>query len=82
MLDALSVVAYVLIDPSELPPTATDPIHAELLKHLQPDFYVTDGLDPRFYDLMDKEKFIILDRLEPEPSTTSIIQKITGLQAN
>lgn len=82
MLDALSVVDYVLIDPSELPPTATDPIHAELLKRLQADFYVTDGPDPRFYDLMDKEKFVILDRLEPEPSTTSIIQKITGLQAD
>lgn len=82
MLDALTVVDYVLIDPSKLPPTAKDPIHAEILKELQPDFYITDGPDPRFYNLLDKERFIILERPEAEPSTTSIIQKIISSQAN
>jgi rfaE bifunctional protein nucleotidyltransferase chain/domain len=80
MLDALVVVDYVLIDPSRLLPEETDPIHAELIQELQPDYYVTDGPDPRFYDLMDKVRFIILERLQSEPSTTSIIQRITATQ--
>jgi hypothetical protein len=61
-------------------PEETDPIHAELIQELQPDYYVTDGPDPRFYDLMDKVRFIILERLQSEPSTTSIIQRITATQ--
>lgn len=76
MLEALKYVDYVLIDPSKLSPEKTDPIHAEILRQLQPDFYVTDGPDPRFYDLMSREQFIILDRLQAEPSTTSIIERI------
>ena len=76
MLDALEYVDYVLIDPSELSPDQEDPVHAEILQQLRPDFYVTDGPDPRFYNLMDKEQFIVLERLQLEPSTTSIIQRI------
>ena len=79
MLDNLKVVDYVLIDPSELRPEEIDPIHAEILKKLNPDFYVTDGPDPRFYELMEKSKFVILDRMNPEPSTTSIINRILDL---
>lgn len=79
MLESLKAVDYVFIDPSKLPPDESDPIHAEVLHKLQPDFYVTDGPDPRFYDLMDKSKFIILERLQPEPSTTSIIKRIREL---
>lgn len=79
MLDNLKVVNYVLLDPSTLAPDATDPFHAVILEKLQPDYYVTDGPDPRFYKLMDKSKFIILDRLNPEPSTTSIINRILQL---
>ncbi len=79
ILDNLKIVDYVFIDPSKMSPDETDPIHAEILQKLNPDFYVTDGPDPRFYDLMDKSKFIILDRLNPEPSTTSIINRILEL---
>ena len=76
ILDALKIVDYVFIDPSVLGPEATDPIHAEILQRLQPDFYVTDGPDPRFVTLMDKAKFVVLERMELEPSTTSIIARI------
>jgi rfaE bifunctional protein nucleotidyltransferase chain/domain len=79
MLDSLKAVDYVFIDPSKLGPNETDPVHAEVLRDLQPDFYVTDGPDPRFFDLMDKSKFIILDRMQSEPSTTSIIERIRSL---
>jgi cytidyltransferase-like protein len=79
VLDSLKVVDYVFIDPSKLKPDETDPIHAETLQELQPDHYITDGPDPRFVDLMDKAKFIILERLLPEPSTTSIIERIRNL---
>ncbi len=79
ILDSLKAVDYVLIDPSKMGPGETDPIHAEILQKLGPDFYVTDGPDPRFYDLMDKAKFIILDRMNPEPSTTAIIKHILTL---
>jgi rfaE bifunctional protein nucleotidyltransferase chain/domain len=75
MLDGLRSVDYVFIDPSKLDPSATDPVHAEIIQDLQPDYYVTDGPDPRFLDLMDSSKFIILGRL-PGPSTTSIIERI------
>lgn len=76
ILDALKVVDYVFIDPSKMGPEETDPIHAEILSNLQPDFYVTDGPDPRFVHIMDKESFKILDRMQPDPSTTAIIDRI------
>ena len=76
ILDSLKIVNYVFIDPSKMRPDETDPIHAEILQKLKPDFYVTDGPDPRFYNLMDKPQFIVLDRMNPEPSTTSIIDRI------
>lgn len=79
ILDNLKTVDYVFIDPSKKKPDETDPIHAEILKNLNPNFYVTDGPDPRFYNLIEKSKFIILDRLNPEPSTTSIINRILDL---
>ena len=79
ILDSLKVVNYVLVDPSIMRPDETDPIHAEILQKLKPDFYVTDGLDPRFYNLMDRSQFIVLDRMDPEPSTTSIIERILEL---
>lgn len=79
ILDNLMLVDYVFIDPSNMSPDETDPLHAEILQKLDPDFYVTDGPDPRFYDLMDKSRFIILDRVNPEPSTTSIINHILEL---
>jgi rfaE bifunctional protein nucleotidyltransferase chain/domain len=76
ILDGLKIVNYVFFDPSETGLEETDPVHAEILEKLQPDFYVTDGPDPRFYTLMDMSQFIILERMNPEPSTTSIIQRI------
>ena len=53
MLDNLKMVDYVLIDPSKMKPDETDPMHAEILQKLNPDFYLTGGRDPRFYNLMD-----------------------------
>jgi cytidyltransferase-like protein len=79
ILDSLKVIDYVFIDPSRLGPEETDLIYASVLRDLQPDFYVTDGPDPRFFDLMDESKFIILDRMQSEPSTTSIIRRIRNL---
>ena len=76
MLDSLKIVDYVFIDPSKLRPDETDPVHSEILKDLQPDYYVTDGPDPRFFDIMPKEKFVILERMHAEPSTTDIISRI------
>ena len=79
ILDGLKIVDYVFFDTSRLNPKEVDPIHATVLKKLNPDFYVTDGPDPRFYNLLDKNKFVILERLRSEPSTTSIIGKIRNL---
>jgi rfaE bifunctional protein nucleotidyltransferase chain/domain len=76
LLDSLKLVDYVFVDPSKMKPNQTDPIHFEILHKLQPNYYVTDGPDPRFFDLMDKSKFIILERMQAEPSTTSIIERI------
>jgi cytidyltransferase-like protein len=82
LLDGLKIVDYVFIDPSKLGSEETDPIHAEILQKLQPDYYVTDGADPRFFNLMDKSKFIIIERLQPEPSTTSIIERIRATESS
>lgn len=77
ILDALKIVDYVFLDPSKMSPEKTDPIHAEILRKLQPDFYVTDGPDPRFVNIMDEDSFKILDRMRPDPSTTGIVECIT-----
>ena len=79
MLDNLKLVDYVFIDPSKLGPEETDSVHADVLQKLNPDFYVTDGPDPRFVELMDESKFITLERMNPEPSTTAIIERIINL---
>ena len=76
ILGALKIVDYVFIDPSKMGPEETDPIHAQILDKLQPDYYVTDGPDPRFVHIMDKASFKILDRMQPDPSTTAIIDRI------
>lgn len=81
ILDALKVVDYVFIDPSKLDHEDVDPLHAEILKKLKPDLYVTDGPDPRFVNLLDKSKFIILDRVKggTHASTSAIIAHIASL---
>ncbi len=79
ILDSLKIVDYVFIDPSKMRPDETDRIHEEIIQKLKPDYYVTDGPDPRFYNLMDQSQFVVLDRLNPKPSTTSIIQRILDL---
>jgi cytidyltransferase-like protein len=81
ILSSLRIVDYVFIDPSKLSPTDTDPVHAEILQKLQPDYYVTDGPDPRFFPLMDSSKFITLERMQAEPSTTAIIERIQNLNS-
>lgn len=77
ILDALKIVDYVFLDPSKMSPEKTDPIHAEILRKLQPDFYVTDGPDPRFVNIMDEDSFKILDRMRSDPSTTGIVERVT-----
>lgn len=76
MLDALKTVNYVLIDPATGSPQEIDPIHAEIIKQLDPDLYATDGEDPRFFNLMDKAKLFILPRTNESISTSAIIDHI------
>jgi len=80
ILDSLKVVDYVLIDPSNLSPEVIDPIHAEFVRLLKPDYYVTDGPDPRFVSLLNAEHFIVLDRVDGGHygSTTAIIDYIAS----
>lgn len=79
MLDALKIVDYVFIDPGKSAPDQIDPVHTEVLEHLNPDVYATDGPDPRFFDIMDKSKFVILPRTEAQVSTSAIIEHIANL---
>ncbi len=77
MLDALKVVDYVFIDPATSAPEETDPVHAEIAAELQPDVYATDGPDPRFWNIMNESKLVILPRTENAISTSAIIERIT-----
>ena len=80
MLDALKVVDYVFVDPATSGPDKVDPVHSRIVQELQPDMYVTDGPDPRFWTIMDKSKLRILPRTEGSghASTSAIIQYITA----
>jgi cytidyltransferase-like protein len=90
MLNALKLVDYVFIDPATAPPDEVDPIHAEIVKLLQPDVYATDGPDPRFWDIMDESKLSVItqDRGKGYPkisgsenaSTSSIIKHILEVE--
>lgn len=84
ILDALKIIDYVFIDPSILGPKEIDPIHKTIIQNLDPDYYVTDGPDPRFIKLLDKSKFITLERDESrvQKSTTEIIKQIIKLYSN
>jgi rfaE bifunctional protein nucleotidyltransferase chain/domain len=81
MLDALKVVDYVFIDPSKSSPGKIDSMHSRIVAELQPDIYVTDGPDPRFWNIMDKSRLVILPRSEGAgyASTSAIIQQIMKL---
>lgn len=79
MLDALKIVDYVFIDPSPSAPDQTDPLHANIISELQPDVYATDGPDPRFWNIMEKSKLVILPRSEEDVSTSAIIANIQHL---
>jgi cytidyltransferase-like protein len=76
MLDALKIVDYVFIDPAKSAPDQIDPVHAEIVKLLNPDIYATDGEDPRFFDIMDKSKLVVLPRTHEQISTSAIIEQI------
>lgn len=90
MLDALKLVDYVFIDPATAPPNEIDPVHAEIVAKLQPDIYATDGPDPRFWDIMDDSKLVVitLERSDGYPnvaghenaSTSAIIKHILELE--
>lgn len=81
MLDALKVVDYVFIDPSTSSPDQIDPVHAHIAALLQPDLYATDGPDPRFWNIMEESKLVILPRSEGKghTSTSAIIEHIFSL---
>ncbi len=76
MLDALKIVDYVFLDPSKLLPDQIDPIHAEIVARLQPDMYVTDGVDIRFSKVLDTSRQAILPRSGLQVSTSAIIESI------
>lgn len=78
MLDALRVVDYVFIDPSQKPPYTIDPIYADVVSRLQPDAYVTYCEDGRFTAFLDKSKLIIVPRSDNPVSTTAIIERIVA----
>ena len=62
MLDALKVVDYVFIDPAKGRLTDVDPVHAQIAAELQPDICAADGgYDSRFKDIIDEDKFRIID---------------------
>lgn len=78
MLDALKMVDYVFIDPAKTTQDNINPIHAKIIASLQPDIYVTDGIDVRFSTIMERSKLIILPRVEGgnHASTSAIIEHI------
>lgn len=77
ILDSLKIVDYVLMDERT---DENNPVYKGILSNLNPDYYVTDGPDPRFYNLIERSKFVIVDRMKEEPSTTSIIKRILDSQ--
>lgn len=75
MLDALKVVDYVFIDPAKGQLTDLNPVHAQIAAELKPDICAADGgRDPRFKDVIDEDKFRIIDlkRSEGYPTISSI----------
>jgi bifunctional ADP-heptose synthase (sugar kinase/adenylyltransferase) len=82
MLDALKVVDYVFIDPATSSPEEIDPVHAQIVERLNPDVYATDGADPRFWNIMEESKLVILTRSEGDghASTSAIIEYISTLE--
>lgn len=90
MLDALKLVDYVLIDPGIADTNKIDPVHADIVATLQPDTYATDGPDPRFWDIMDESKLVVIsqERSDGYPrdagrenaSTSAIIKHILELE--
>lgn len=79
MLDALKIVDYVFIDPAQAAPDQIDPVHAEIVSLLNPDVYATDGEDPRFFNIMEKSKLLVLPRTDEQVSTSAIIERIASL---
>jgi cytidyltransferase-like protein len=85
ILDALSIVDHVFIDPGDSSLDHVDPIYATLLANLQPDAYVTDGEDVRVTSSLDRSKCIILPRVEDgaaHASTSAIIAHIAALPSS
>lgn len=90
MLDDSRLVDYVFIDPATNPPDIVDPVHAEIVSTLKPDVYATDGPDPRFWDIMDESKLVVIsqERNDGYPkiagrenaSTSAIIKHILELE--
>ncbi len=79
MLNQLRTVDYVFVDPARSAPSEIDPIHAKIVNKLQPDIYATDGADPRFWNIMEESKLVILPRSDVDTSTTAIIERMERL---
>ncbi len=81
ILAALEMVDYVFIDPAKYKKDQVDPIHTDIVNGLQPDLYVNDGEDIRFFTVMDKSKLVILPRKKGGSygSTTNIIKHISDM---
>lgn len=82
ILNALKVVDYVFIDPcsvDEIP--ESNPIYKQILDELRPDIYATDGEDIRFSKILEKEKYVVLPRVEGGQygSTSAIIDRVRSL---
>ena len=75
ILDALKMIDYVILDPGK---PDTDPLYTEIVAGLQPDFYVTDGEDPRFWSIIEPSKLAVLGRVQSGKyaSTSAIIDHI------
>lgn len=90
MLDDSRLVDYVFIDPAINPPNVIDPVHAEIVATLYPDVYATDGPDPRFWDVMDESKLVVISQERSggypqaagreNASTSAIIKHILELE--
>lgn len=81
ILDALRVVDYVLVDNTNMLDAESNEYYRQIVSSLQPAYYVTDGPDPRFKELIDSKQFIILERVDGGKygSTTNIVSHIASL---
>lgn len=82
IIDALEIVDYVMLDHGYNEPGRIDPHYEQILDALQPDMYVTDGPDQRFFELNGRPtQMKIVERIPAGHygSTSAIIRHINEL---